>query len=171
MKPLRLVPPALLLAAGAVLLSCAAPGPTAPERPFSPPLASSSSSSGSLLACSPMAYDSVTQWIGPWGGQIRVSRHVLSIPAGALTGWVSITLVAPSDTVNRIEARPEGLTFRQAAALTLSYANCKVTSAQKQVVYVSDSLGIIGYQPSWDDANGKRVTGALDHFSEYAIAW
>lgn len=79
---------------------------------------------GGLLSCSRLPYDSVTQTIGPAGGRVRVGPHTLSVPPGALPGWVSITAVAPPDTVNRVRFEPHGLAFEQAASLTMSYANC-----------------------------------------------
>jgi len=127
--------------------------------------------SGRLLACKRLAYDSVTQTVGARGGVLRVSKHALSIPAGALSRPVKITLVAPRDTLRRIEARPEGLVFAQPVELTLSYASCDEYTEPKQIVYVNDSLQIIAYVPSVDDVSGKKVTGALRHFSSYALSW
>ncbi len=166
-----LIPLALALC---IAPSCREGAPTAPDRRV-PTLQASSvySSSSGLLQCSPLAYDSVTAVIGPGGGNIRVSKHVLSIPGGALTGWVSITVVAPSDTVNRIQFQPEGLVFRKPVQLTMSYVNCNTDpSAQpKQIAYTDSSLVILEYVPSADDVTGKKITGELSHFSEYAIAW
>src|SRR2546430_650745 len=84
---------------------------------------------------------------------------------------VSITAVAPADTVNRVVFRPEGLTFGQPALLTLFYGNCKVTAQSKQVAYTSDLLAILQYVPSSDAPSAKVVTGLLSHFSNYAVAW
>ncbi len=155
-----------------VALSCQAPAPTAADRQIAAAMAGSSSSPD-LLQCRPLDYDSVTQVIGPGGGDIRVSKHVLSIPGGALTGWVSITVVAPSDTVNRIQFQPEGLVFRKPVELTMSYANCNIDpSAQPtRIAYLDASGAIVEYVPSADDVIGKKVIGLLSHFSEYATAW
>ena len=164
---------ALLVGAAVAVLSCGEPGPIAPDAQAPPLQASSAYQSTGLLQCRPLAYDSVTQWIGPPGGDLRVSKHVLSIPGGALTDWVSITVVAPSDTVNRIQFQPEGLVFRKPVQLTMSYVNCNTDpSAQpKQIAYTDSSLVILEYVPSADDVTGKKITGELSHFSEYAIAW
>jgi hypothetical protein len=73
--------------------------------------------------------------------------------------------------VNRVELRPEGLIFRTHAILTLSYQNCNDSPLSKGVAYTTDSLVILEYVPARDDAAGKKVTGALSHFSSYAVSW
>jgi hypothetical protein len=173
MKLTRLLFSALPVGAAIAVLSCGEPGPAAPELQVPALQVSSVSSWTSLLKCRPLAYDSVSKTIGWKGGSIRVSKHVLAIPAGALSQSVKITLVAPSDTVNRIEFQPEGLVFQRPASLTMSYANCNASRATrpKHVAYVNDSLAILEVEPSVDDISGSRVTGQLSHFSGYAISW
>jgi hypothetical protein len=126
-----------------------------------------------LLQCRPLDYDSVTEMIGPAGGVLRVSKHVLSIPFMALSHPVRITLVVPADTVNRIQLQPEGLVFDAPVTLTMSYVNCDTGSSTdpKQIAYTDDSLSILEYEPSVDDFHGKKVTGQLTHFSQYAVTW
>jgi hypothetical protein len=126
-----------------------------------------------LLGCAPLPYDSVTQTVGPAGGTIDVGPHVLSIPAGALGDTVTITAVAPSDTVRRVQFRPEGLTFATAASLRLSYAGCNLLGSvlPKQIAYTDDALNILEYLLSVDDLPTQTVTGKLHHFSSYAVAW
>jgi|SRR5437870_5133427 len=127
--------------------------------------------SAALLRCSPLATDSVTQTIGPAGGTLQVGAHTLSVPPGALSDSVSITAVAPSDTVNRVLFGPEGLTFQQPASLTMSYANCSTLDGAKRIAYMSDAGALIDYLPSVDNTSAQAVTGQLSHFSDYAIAW
>jgi len=174
MKGPRLLRAALLGAAAVLLLSCADPSPLGvdpraglfglPDLP-PPPVG--------LLQCTPLAYDSVTQTVGPEGGTLAVGPHTLLIPAGALDTAVSITAVAPPDTVNAVRFAPEGLTFQQPASLTMSYANCNLLGSllPKQIAYTTDALQILEYLASVDDAWAQTVTGQLQHFSEYAIAW
>ncbi len=128
---------------------------------------------GGLLTCSPLPYDSVTQTIGPEGGTLQVGAHTLSIPAGALDTAVTITAVAPSDTVNHLRFQPEGLTFQRPAYLGMSYANCNLlgSTLPKQIAYTTDALEILYYLLSVDNPPSQTVTGRLEHFSEYAIAW
>lgn len=165
----------LLVGATAVLLGCRdnspveAPSARGPQRsllgPMSPPTG--------LLSCSPLPYDSVSQTIGPEGGTILVGTHSLSIPAGALDTAVTITAVAPSDTVNRVTFEPSGLVFQQPASLRMSYANCNLLGSllPKNIAYVDDALGILYDLLSVDEPATQTVTGRLEHFSEYAIAW
>jgi len=126
-----------------------------------------------LLTCTPLPYDSVTQTIGPEGGTLLVGVQALAIPPGALDSAVTITAVAPSDTVNRVQFQPEGLTFQQPASLTMSYANCDLLglTLPKQIAYTTDLLVILYYLPSLDDQASQTVTGQLQHFSDYALAW
>lgn len=173
MTTTRLPLAALLVGAALAILSCADPGPAAPDlgRP-SLEAGLNASTDGALLKCRPMAAASATETLGPSGGDIKVGRHVLSIPGGALKQRTTITAVAPSDTVNRIEFQPEGLTFQKPVLLVMSYANCAVDRPKpREIVYVDDDLRIVGHQPSRDDPAGKRVVGLLTHFSQYAVSW
>lgn len=78
-----------------------------------------------------------------------------------------------SDTVNLIRLRPEGLVFGNPAALTMSYGNCDTGSSTqpRRISYPDDALNILEYEPSVDQASRKKVTGALYHFSQYAVSW
>ena len=106
-----------------------------------------------LLRCAPLPADSVTQTIGPDGGTLSVGTHRLTIPAGALAVPVTITAIAPSDTVNQVRFFPEGLTFASPARLTMSYANCGFLYGltPKQIAYTTDDLSILALLPSIDD--------------------
>lgn len=172
MKPARIL---WVAAVGSLVLACGETGPvgvgTAPAAPparldwQSPPIG--------LLQCTPLAYDSTTQTIGPEGGEIQAGPHVLRIPPGALADSVTITMVAPSDTVNRVQFQPEGLTFAYPARLTMSYANCPLLGQllPKRIAYTTDDLVVLEYLLSFDNFWAQRVTGQVNHFSNYAIAW
>lgn len=126
-----------------------------------------------LLGCTPMPTVTATQTVGAAGGVIKIGPHALSIPAGALAAPVTITATAPSDNVNRVRFQPEGLVFQRAAILTMSYANCNLLGKilPKRIAYTTDALAILSYVLSLDNLYGKYVTGRLNHFSNYAIAW
>ncbi|HEV8263726.1 MAG TPA: hypothetical protein VGQ06_02165 [Gemmatimonadales bacterium] len=138
----------------------------------------------SLVACRPLPYDSVTQTIGPEGGVVEVGRNRLIVPRGALREPVSITAVAPSDTVAVVRFRPEGLRFVSTAQLVLTYDNCRIPRpATPRIAVVTDSLHVIGFLTSWAASPSdhslpkghreghRRVVGELPHFSNYAVAW
>jgi hypothetical protein len=128
-----------------------------------------------LLACDPLPYASGQQTIGPAGGTLVIGPHTLTVPAGALSAPVLISGEAPVGTVNSVQLRPEGLQFAQGhpAKLTLSYANCPLLGSllPKRIAYTTDLLQILSYVLSVDDLVHRRITGSLEHFSRYAVAW
>jgi hypothetical protein len=126
-----------------------------------------------LLRCTPLPYASASKLIGPAGGELRVGPHVLRIPAGALSQPVLITAEAPSESVNSVRFSPEGLHFARPAALTMSYANCNLVGRliPKRIAYTTDALDILSYLLSLDNFLQQQVTGRLEHFSRYALAW
>jgi hypothetical protein len=176
MKRVRLLRAALLGIAALLLASCSESSPTGVKAPadldalFGLPL---DPPAIGLVQCTPLPYDSVTQTIGPEGGTLFVGDHRLTVPAGALDTDVTITAVAPSDTLRHVRFQPEGLTFQQPAWLTLSYAGCNLLGsfAPKRIAYTTDVFEIIEYLLSFDNLWTRRVTGRVQHFSEYAIAW
>jgi hypothetical protein len=139
MKTTRRLLFALLVGATAVVVSCGDPSPVGvASRGLAPQanlldslLHTVQSHARGLVKCSPLPYDSVTKTIGPEGDTLQVGPHTLRVPAGALDAPVSITAVAPSDSVNRVDFQPEGLVFHQPASVVMSYANCDVSSPQQ----------------------------------------
>jgi len=169
----RFLPAALACAVSLLAASCATPPPTEVEAEPTPGLLGPLGGAVGLLQCDPLPYDSVTRTIGPDGGVLLVGPHRLSIPPGALDSPVAITAVTPSESVNRVAFQPEGLVFTESARLTLSYANCDLLGSllPKRIAYVTGDLGILEYLLSLDDLASRTVTGRLDHFSSYAVAW
>ena len=176
MKGIRLVLPVLLVCALGLTLSCGDSAPTgvaAAPQPHADLIGSLLQTTG-LLKCSDLPYDSTTQVIGPSGGTISAGVNTLVIPAGALTQSTTITMVQPTgDKVNAVRFQPEGLQFAKSASLTMSYANCNLLGslAPKRIAYTDDALSILYYLLSVDNLFTKKVTGQLNHFSEYAVAW
>ncbi len=138
--------------------------------------------SDSLVSCRPLPYDSVTRTIGPAGGFIEVRHNRLVVPRGALSAPVTITAVAPSDTVAMVRFQPEGLQFQKSTLLVLAYDNCRIPRhVTPRIALVTDAFKVIEFlspvDVSLDDhrfkkAHGKRhVMGQLQHFSNYAVAW
>ncbi len=114
-----------------------------------------------------------SELFGPEGGTIDAGRARLVVPRGALTDTVTITMQVIGDTVRAVRLLPQGLVFQQPAYLELSYGDCQTTgnAGTKRIAYTGDAWTILEYEQSWDDAKLKRVTGALNHFSNYAVAW
>ena len=171
MKVARLTRAALVITAAA-LLSCGEP-PLSPVPPPQASLIGSLLQATGLLQCTPLPTATATQTVGSAGGVIKIGPHTLSIPPGALGAPVTITATAPSGDVNRIQFQPQGLAFQRSAALTMSYANCNLlgTLLPKRIAYTDDALNILSYLLSLDNLFAKKVTGKVNHFSNYAIAW
>ncbi len=191
----------LLLGATAVATSCGDSSPVGVDARAPGPVASKASRQpgpdgddggdtddgdargDSLLSCRPLRYDSVTQTIGPKGGVLEVRHNWLLVPQGALKDNVSITAVAPSDTLALVRFQPEGLRFQKTAFLVVAYDNCRVKrGVTPRIAHVTDALDVIEFLPavvaSPDDPRFKkvhkghqRVVGELQHFSNYAVAW
>jgi len=175
MKAARCLLVALVVCALAFSSGCGDRAPTAPEA-----LAPSADLIGSLLGatgllkCSNLPYDSTTQTIGSGGGTLSVGPHTFVIPPGALAQPTAITMVLPTGLgVNAVQFKPAGLRFQKPAALTMSYANCSLLGKllPKQIAYTSDNLQILYYLLSLDNLLGKYVTGQVNHFSTYVVAW
>jgi hypothetical protein len=127
-----------------------------------------------LLSCSALPYASATQTIGSAGGSIRVGPHTLVVPPGALSAPVAITGELRTGTsVNAVRFQPAGLQFRTHASLTMSYANCNLLGLllPKRIAYTINGLQILQYLLSFDNLFANKVTGRVNHFSDYAIAW
>jgi hypothetical protein len=126
-----------------------------------------------LLACSPVPYDSVVQTVGPLGGTIDFGSNSLVIPPGALDTNTTITAVVPADTIDEVRFAPQGLVFAQPALLAMSYANCPVSGilGALSVVYVDDALSILEVESSSNDTLHFTITGRIRHFSGYAVAY
>ena len=82
------------------LLACGERAPTGVRA--QPLLLDPPAVGATLLRCSPLAPDSVSQTVGAMGGVLSVGPHQLSVPPGALDAPITITAVAPADTVNRV---------------------------------------------------------------------
>jgi hypothetical protein len=173
MKPKRYLSAVFLLGALLAVASCAGDR-TATGPDLAPPnldLTDGLLKRTGLLDCSPLPYASATKTIGPDGGTIVVGPHKFVVPEGALPAPVTITAEAPTSSRRVVEFAPEGLRFRKPASLTMSYEGCTlIGSLLPRIAYV-DGLNILYYLPSFPDANTETVTGMLQHFSQYAVAW
>lgn len=175
MKAVRLFVIALLVGGLALAAACGDRTPTAPQPP-----APSASLLGWLLAptgllkCSNLPYATTTKTIGVEGGSLSVGPHTLVIPPGALAEPTAITMTLPTGLgVNAVKFQPAGLEFLTPASLTMSYANCSLLGnlLPKRIAYTTDNLQILYYLLSLDNLLSKNVTGTVDHFSAYVIAW
>lgn len=128
-----------------------------------------------LIACDVKETTYGSEWVGPYGGVVRVGPHTLVIPRGALSSYTRIRGTAPKGSTVLVDFEPHGLTFKQPTALTLSYRDCGLTgsllgSVLLDVVYVNDSQRVLEILPSLNNLLARTVTGRVDHFSGYALA-
>jgi hypothetical protein len=124
-----------------------------------------------LLSCQEQRYDVTYETVGPDGGTIRVGKHSLVIPRGALKYNVRIKAEQMEGPTNSVRFGPEGLKFHKSAALTLNYQNCEDVETPKAVVYTTEEFKILEVLRSLDLFQRETVTAPIDHFSRYAIAW
>jgi hypothetical protein len=124
-----------------------------------------------LVLCEPQQYVSATKRIGPEGGSVRFGKHRLEIPRGALTSRVTIRAEQVTGFVNSVRLSPEGLRFAKPARLTLEYDNCASTQLSKRVAYTDELLRVLEMPVSEDYPKYEYVTGEIDHFSRYAVAY
>ena len=150
-----LIPLALAICATAAAVSCGDPSPLgvafpAPAFQRGGRWTPHDTTGAGLVACL-QTYDSVTQVIGPAGGLIAVGHHYLWVDSMALSDTVSITAVAPADTVRWVRFQPDGLRFRTngagwSALLYTSFSDCGVPTVDTlRIAQVTDSLRIIRY--------------------------
>jgi hypothetical protein len=161
-------------------LSCA-PGDFAPTEasvPVSesvgmpvPPGSIDTITVANLLLCSEQRYEKTTKRVGPKGDKIGFGRHVLTIPEGALSKNVTITVEQLTGSVNSVRLSPEGLRFAKPARLRLEYRNCRSVQADKRVAYTDEQLKVLELPPSEDYPEYEYVTAEIDHFSRYAVAY
>ncbi len=126
-----------------------------------------------LLKCTPLPDVRSSAVMGPAGGTLQIGQYTLRVPAGALSQSVQISGEQLPDTVNSVRFAPEGLQFAKPATLTMTYANCSLLGIilPKQIAYTTDKLQILSFLVSLDNVLSKTVTGQVNHFSRYAVAW
>ena len=128
-----------------------------------------------VLFCKPQPYASTTQLVGVEGGTLKVGRHTLVIPAGALDAPVQIRAESPSDAVSSVRFSPEGLQFNagHSPVLTLGYANCPAGKLNilKRIAYTTEQLRVLTRLLSVDNLLKMEISAPIDHFSRYAVAW
>ena len=126
-----------------------------------------------LLRCTPLPDVRSSAVMGPAGGTLQIGQYTLRVPAGALSQSVQISGEQLPDTVNSVRFAPEGLQFARPAALSMTYANCSLLGRllPKRIAYTTDNLRILSYLLSLDNLFSKQVTGQVNHFSRYAVAW
>ena len=124
-----------------------------------------------LLECKVTESHSTTQFVGRFGGTIRVGPHSLYIPPGALNTTQRITATAPAGNLVEIQFQPHGLTFEKPTQLTMSYRDCGlVGKLLPRIVYADDNRNILEVLLTVPNVLRQTVTGQTDHFSTDLLA-
>jgi hypothetical protein len=150
-----------------------AASPVSPALINLPPLLSQLPLLG-YVKCTPLPQAYGEARIGVAGGTVSAGKHVLRVPAGALKRPVTITMLAPSDSINSVVFQPEGLTFERGRSpkLSLDFSNCGRPQLlnTKRIVFAADNLlSILEILSSIVDLNSTTVTAPIKHFSRYAV--
>ena len=124
-----------------------------------------------LLTCQEQQYAVTYQTVGSQGGTIRIGKHYLVIPRGALRQNVRIKAEQMTGPTNSVRFSPEGLQFQKQAVLALNYQNCQNVEVPKAVVYTTEQLKVLEILKSLDLLRARIITAPIDHFSRYAIAY
>lgn len=182
----------LLAGMAAAVVTCSEPTPTGVgllAAKVKPPSSGGGTTKTGLVKCM-QTYDSVTKVIGPRGDTLKVGNHILWIDSLVLADTVTITAVAPADTLRWVRFQPEGLLFppnsvdlsyglNAGALLYTNYKDCGVPSGDTvRIAQITRDKAILGYlqgwfkvkRNSWSQAQ-QWTAGQLPHFSDYAIAW
>lgn len=123
-----------------------------------------------LLVCYPHSYAGEAQIIGPEGGVVRAGPHQLTIPAGALSEPVVVSMEAPLSFNVEVRLSPHGLNFAVQPRLTLSYRHCWTPHRLPyRMAYVDDLGRITEWPMSQDDELAGVLHGWIWHFSRYAV--
>jgi hypothetical protein len=126
-----------------------------------------------LMNCNPLPVTTAQATIGKDGGTLTVGPHTFVVPEGALKKAVTITATTGGLAVNAVQFGPEGLQFARPALLTLSFANCGQWGQLKKawLAYTDDLLNILESIEAEVNNSTKTVTGKVNHFSQYAVAY
>ncbi len=113
--------------------------------------------------------------IGPAGGQVRLGKHRLVVPAGAVNSNVTFTMSYASESGIAVDCGP-GRTFQVPVLLTLSFKDTQYDGddngdcdPSNLCIFFLPQDGSPVLEPSIVDLTDKSVTAAIDHFSRYIL--
>lgn len=116
---------------------------------------------------------SKTAVIGPAGGRIRIRKAGLSvtIPEGALSEDVEITLTAPAGRKVLMEFQPHGLQFNADVKIKVAVADVEEAADAFAIYYDGDpQVGATVLEFLRISRDGDALVFGTDHFSGYALA-
>jgi hypothetical protein len=125
-----------------------------------------------FLICTPKNYTGKTKIIGPEGGELKVGKVKIKIPAGALTQRTVISGVVPASLLRDVEVSPHGLQFALEAELEIDYEECdQPEDFEYRVAYIDANRNVLEWTTSTNSRHGHKITAEIEHFSKYAVAY
>jgi hypothetical protein len=122
----------------------------------------------------PASY-SVSTWIGPNGGTLRLGPNRIDVPAGAVDSYVNFSMTYGSMTGIAVDCSPSPMTFNVPVRLTLSFWGTQYdhgrdgnNPADLRVYYMPPE-GSVEELPTEVDPQGLVVRANVNHFSRYII--
>lgn len=117
------------------------------------------------------------------GGELRIGRHSLVIPAGAVSGPTKFEMYKGSDDLKfdlhatskwslvKNDVGSKG--FLKPVQLKISYATTGISDgdASKYAIFWLKPLGGSEQQYTERSPSDDLIIGSLKHFSDYALAW
>lgn len=117
--------------------------------------------------------NSASAVIGSAGGQLRLGRHRLVVPAGAVNNNVTFTMAYASESGVGVDCYPSGRQFQVPVTLTLSFKDtqydCNNCDPSGLAIFFLPDGGSPQQQPSNINITDKTVSADLTHFSRYII--
>jgi hypothetical protein len=162
------VPVALLLA------SCTGDAPGGPLAPGTP--GRSTSAAPVLIDCPATVDSTSTKILGPSGGTLRVGRHRLDAPVGAVTSTLGFRAEVRSSPYFEVDFSAYGWSsyvFNRPVQITLDYSRCPAESIEGKtlhVLYIDPvTKTILQDLGGYDDRSSRTITTSTNHLSDYAI--
>jgi hypothetical protein len=124
----------------------------------------------------PDAAVSIESVMGPGGGTLGIGAAAISVPPGALTANVPVSIVpiaapVPGATGQAFEIEPSGTLFNAPATVTFSYANDDLGGLPPSAFAVSTVVG-----GAWQalpgqilDVNAQTISATTMHLSPYGL--
>ncbi|HET9948690.1 MAG TPA: hypothetical protein VFQ22_07200 [Longimicrobiales bacterium] len=121
----------------------------------------------------PLSRDEVaSQWIGPWGGVIRLPRAGLTVtvPPGALDRYTKITVRAPAGDLFGYEFLPHGLHFDRPIVAVQEVTRSEASGGLEAIYFEGDiEPEVMALEVLPVATIGDRAFFRIEHFSWYAF--
>lgn len=129
---------------------------------------------GGLLSCPVSESATASAAIGPEGGVLRVGRHRLSVPAGAVPETTTFVMTVPAGRYLEVDVSATGVehyTFRKPVAITIDFSRCLLYLGPYRVWYIdATTKALLEDMGGVTDLLSRTHTFETGHLSGYAVA-